>query len=343
MHTTSAIPVSGIAQFSVAAAGTLAYLPGPLKEDNADNSNVLAFFDGKGGVEPLAVPRGLYRGVRVSPDGRTVAYGAGSGKNVDVWIQTLDLKTAARRLTFGGDYNDGPVWSPDGQWIAFQSNREGDLGLFRQRADGSGAAERLTTPQANAEHLALSWSPDGGVLLFAAKGKGTTYDLQMLSLKDRRVSLFSDVTGSIIRTEAAFSPDGRWVVYQRDTTGPRRLFGTIQTFVEPFPPTGAKYLVPVENAGNPFWSRRGDRLYFNTSPTTSVQVDIATTPTVTFSQPRPFSRDGRFEPPAANLRRQIDSLPDGRFLGVKVDDGGTKPEIHVVLNWQQALNAKLAH
>ena len=41
-----------------------------------------------------------------------------------------------RQLTFGGKSRH-PIWSRDGQWVAFQSDREGDLAIFRQRADGS--------------------------------------------------------------------------------------------------------------------------------------------------------------------------------------------------------------
>ena len=52
-----------------------------------------------------------------------------------------------QRLTFGGS-NRYPVWSRDGRWVAFQSDRDGDRAIFRQAADGSGTAERLTKPEA---------------------------------------------------------------------------------------------------------------------------------------------------------------------------------------------------
>ena len=48
-----------------------------------------------------------------------------------------------RRLTFGGN-NRYPIWSPDGQRVAFDSDREGDRAIFWQKADGTDAAERLT-------------------------------------------------------------------------------------------------------------------------------------------------------------------------------------------------------
>ena len=63
-----------------------------------------------------------------------------------VWVYELAGGKSMRQLTVGGKSRH-PIWSRDGQWVAFQSDREGDLGIFRQRADGSGVAERLTKPE----------------------------------------------------------------------------------------------------------------------------------------------------------------------------------------------------
>ena len=160
----------------------------------------------------------------------------------------------------------------------------------------------------------------------------------MLSLKDGQLSPFGGATGSLFGTHATFSPDGRWVVYQR--SGGSAV--DIQVFVEPFPATGAKYLVPVKQAGHPFWSRDGQHLYFNQLAGTSVQVDVQATPSITFSPARPLSRVGRYEPNPISQVRNVDALPDGRLLGVIVGDGTARVEYQVVLNWLPALTAKLA-
>jgi hypothetical protein len=151
------------------------------------------------------------------------------------------------------------------------------------------------------------------------------------------LSPFGGATGSSIGTQASFSPDGRWVVYQRDVGSGAE----IQSFVEPFPATGAKFLVPVKQAGHGFWSRDGKHLYFNQLGGTSVQVDVRTTPTVTFSPPRPLSRVARYEPNPLSQLRNVDALPDGRLLGVIVGDGNARTEFQVVLNWLPSLTAKL--
>jgi Tol biopolymer transport system component len=75
------------------------------------------------------------------------------------------------------DYN--AMFSPDGQWVAFTSERDGSADLYRVRADGSGL-ERLTTDSAYDDQAA--WSPDGSRLTFvSSRGSGTT-DIWTLDL-----------------------------------------------------------------------------------------------------------------------------------------------------------------
>src|SRR5207302_7664062 len=78
---------------------------------------------------------------RVSPQGDRVALQIDVGVN-DIWV--LDLARGVKtRLTFGPIANTFPVWSPDGKWIAYNSNRSGQFGLYRRHSDGSGGEELL--------------------------------------------------------------------------------------------------------------------------------------------------------------------------------------------------------
>ena len=169
------------AQLAVSDNGTLAYVPGPSSPSALRMQVILQ--DRKGVVTPLKLTPGPFQFPRASPDGTQIAYGTDDGKDAAVWIYGLDGTTSPRKLTFEGR-NRYPVWSGDGQWIAFQSDREGDLGLFRQRADGSNAkAERLTRPVADVSHVPDSWSRDGRNLLFTST-KGSETTLQILSLPE---------------------------------------------------------------------------------------------------------------------------------------------------------------
>ena len=118
-------------------------------------------------MAPLKVPPGLYEYPRVSPDGTRLAFGTSDGKEAVVSIYELSGASAVRRLTFGGN-NRFPIWSADGQRVAFQSDREGDPAVFWQPADG-GTAERLTT--ARPGHVAYA-----GVVVSRRRGAAVQRD-----------------------------------------------------------------------------------------------------------------------------------------------------------------------
>jgi Tol biopolymer transport system component len=324
---------TGAAQFSFSSTGALAYVPGPAKLGAAGERD-LALFDRKGAAQPLKLPPDAYSSPRASPDGKAIAFETEDDKEAIVWVYDLGGNSARRRLTFGGK-NRWPIWSPDGQWIAFQSDREGDLAIFRQRADGSGVAERLTKPEAGTSHSPQSWSPDGTTLLLTVQ-KDPQFALWTMTMKDRRMAAFGDVQ-SIIPTEAAFSADGRWIAYQaRASTAEEGG----HVFLQPFPSTGAKYLVP-RAGGHPYWIAKSGELILNTSPSQSSSIAVTTTPRVEFGKPADFSRLPRTETNPSTSRRSADAMPDGEHVigvmptvvvaNVAAAAGGS--QISVVLNW----------
>ena len=168
------------------------------------------------------------------------------------WVYDIGAGGSARRLTFGGR-DRFPVWSSDSQRVSFQSDREGDLGLFWQRADGVGAAERLTTPDKGVAHVAQSASRDGRWLLMDQTADSKT-SLMVFSFKDKSATPFGGVV-STLPTGAIFSPDDRWVAYStRDTPNTSNV-----VFVQPFPATGAKVQVSsnTEDGHHQVWSSDG--------------------------------------------------------------------------------------
>jgi serine/threonine-protein kinase len=326
----------GVAQFSFSTTGSLAYIPGPVVSQGTLTN--LARFDRKGGVEPLKLPLGPYVAPRVSPNGNEIAFERDDEREASIWRYTLAGGRAAQRLTFGGN-NRAPVWSADGEWIVYQSDREGDRAIFRQRADGTGTAERLTTPEAGVTHTPQSSSSDGAHLLFSVQ-KGTESRLWTMSLKDRKMTAYGDMNAR----EAAFSPNGRWIVYQTPVDG-----STNAVFLEPFPRTGSRHQVPLADTvtgGQPFWSPTGDEIIMNTGPFSSTAILVTTKPSVSFGRPEPFSRVGRNDPPPTTDRRNTDMLPDGQHvIGVVAQGsllvGGQTPQIVVVQNWFTELQQRV--
>jgi serine/threonine-protein kinase len=332
---------TGGAQFSASSTGLLAFVPGPV-ESGLTNDNDLAVFDRKGNAQPLRFPPANYLWPRVSPNGKSVAFGIDDTREISVWLYDLAGGTAMRRLTFGGR-NMYPIWSADGEWVAFWSDRDGDRAIFRQRADGSGVAERLTKPEGGSEHVPQAFSPDGAALLYSVSWPRVEDRhgpiLWTLSMKDRSATPFG-VEQSAGLVQGAFSPDGRWVAYQARGAGAPSM----QTFLEPFPRTGAKYLVGA--GGHPYWSPKGDELILNVNAGVSVIVPVKTTPAVTFGQPVPLSRAGRLESSPINNQRGADSLPDGEHIigvasGPPTATADRTSEIVVVLNWFDDVRQKV--
>ena len=317
--------VGGAMQAVISDSGVLAYLAGPSRAGRDD----IWLFDRKGGATPLKLAPGTYFFPRVSPNGKRLAFETHDGRNAVVSVYDLAGGSSPRRVTFGGN-NRLPVWSRDGKRVAFQSDREGDFGIFWQPVDG-GVAERLTQAPKGQVHTPEAWSPTDDVLVYSVTS-GATRSLWLFSLATRKPTPVPEVQASQIPPDAAFSPDGRWLAYQvADATSAE---GT--TYVQPYPLTGMKY--EIARGGRPQWSPDGKELFFIPAPSQFLAVGVRTEPTFSVTPPYSLIRRFGLAPPAAP--RPYDILPDGRFVAVDAaNQSGETPtqQIQVVLNWFEEL------
>ena len=327
---------AGVAQYAVSETGTLAFIAG--QNGGGESLSALALVGLDGRVERLPFPPQSYIHPRVSPDGQRVAVGIEDGQNANVWLYQTAGGGAPRRLTFGG-LNQFPIWSSDGRYIAYQSDREKDFAVFRQLADGSGAAERLTKPEIGDRHEPESWRPDGKALsLNLIKNSDQGVWEAPVDARAGLRPIASDPRA--VEKHSTFSPDGRWIAYMEN---PDRETGV---YVEPYPPTGAKYQVPMTQTRTPAWSADGKRLFFHTTATNQLwMVDVQTEPGVTFGTPVALPIEGTIHP---LQQRNYDVMPDGKRLLVVLpaEDAATSKargtiQIGVVLDWFDDLKARV--
>jgi dipeptidyl aminopeptidase/acylaminoacyl peptidase len=333
--------VTGTAQYDVAANGTLVYLPGPAR---MTRDRAIAVVTREGTPTRYNIPVGPYEQVRASPDGTRLAIGSDDGQEAIVWIYSLESGGALQRLTVTGR-NASPIWSPDGRWLAVQSNREKDQAIYRMRVDGTGV-ERLTRPGAGEIHTPESWSPDGRTIAFSIE-KGGRYVLSQLAVDTRAVTPLGGVD-SAEPTNSLFSPDGKWIAYTIGVPGAAR--GPNRgVYVQPFPPTGAIYQLPQRGLDfHPVWTRDGGEIVWVPSASVAQHavVALSTKGGFTFGSPTAFPArvTGR---QTSGQRRLYDILPDGRLVGaVDPSDplsatGAMYSEIRVVLNWLEELKQRV--
>jgi serine/threonine-protein kinase len=335
---------TGTAQFSFSNSGSLVYIPG-LNVLGPTQINLLVLIDRSGGVSPLNLRPAPYQTARVSPDGKRLAFGTDDGKEAIVWIYDLSSASSVRRLTFEGR-NRFPIWSSDSQRVAFQSDREGDPGIFWQPADGTGTAQRLTKAEEETPHIPESWSPTTDHFLFSVT-KGTSVTLWTFSLQDKKMSPFGGVENSrnvTTPTNAAFSPDGRWVAYTSNENAQ-----TANVYVQPFPATGEKYQIPTDgivNTNSPVWSADGKELFYIPRQGGLAVISVVTEPAFAFGNPVPVRRPAGFSGASPNGQRGFDITRDGKILGVveasqAEQDAPTAPQITVVLNWFEELKQRV--
>lgn len=172
-----------------------------------------------------------------SPNGKTLAYCAKRGDVFNLYAIAADGESAEVRLTFGGGYDDGPDYSPDGKWIYFNSNRTGEWCLWRIPASGSGGPGDPLAQQITSGADGGDWfphpSPDGRWIVFVTFPLGTIGHPPGKDITLRRIPMpdDSDPAGQFVQIETlssffggqgtlnvnSWSPDSRQFAYVRYT------------------------------------------------------------------------------------------------------------------------------
>src|SRR5256714_170464 len=114
----------------------------------------------------------------------------------------------ARNLTRPSNAHErDAVWSPDGKWIAYNSDATGENELYVRSQDGKGEPTQLTSG-ADTYYYAAIWSPDSKKLMWSDRKQR----LRFLDVASKAVTQVAESKEAEIRGYD-WSPDSQWIAY----------------------------------------------------------------------------------------------------------------------------------
>jgi Tol biopolymer transport system component/DNA-binding winged helix-turn-helix (wHTH) protein len=236
-----------------------------------------------------------------SSDGTRIAFASNrSGDAFDIWVAEANGANQTRLTTSSRGGNGSPRWSPDDQWIAYDSwVVDGLLDVYVIRASG-GAPRRLTLDRSN--EAGPTWSRDGRWLYFESDRTGTAQIFKMPSAGGTAVQI---TKGGGFPFPGAESADGRFLYYSQRApqNGVWRvpIDGGLEEPVIPAYPAGPYYRL---------WALVEDGIYY-------LNTENETRPTVNFFRFATHRAERRLElpmSPCGFLGPDLAVSPNGRTL-----------------------------
>lgn len=247
-----------------------------------------------------------------------------------------------RQLTHDPALDYNAVFSPDGSWVVFTSERTGSAELYALNLEGEGEPVRLTYHPAMDD--AASFSPDGRRLAFVSTrdGDADIFTMPFLPMdttaESRAVNLTNRQGGDF---NPAFSPDGSKIAFSRqpcmfDDDDWRCMdlelcvMNTDGSGVQPFPRTRVGVPADIYDMGlfqgSPAWSLDGTAVYYYyqydyyQNPSTEFEEEFTGGPDI-----RRVTLDGKVDELVVTKGYSPAILPDGRIAFVRPHDDDGPP------------------
>ncbi|MEQ1693032.1 MAG: protein kinase, partial [Gemmatimonas sp.] len=326
--------LGGRARVAVASqSGTMAYLAGSTSDDA-----VIVQVDRRGREQVILSAPAPYSVPRLSPDERRILLSMPDAKGYpQVWIHDR-ASTTTRQLTFEGQ-NVRPAWSPTGDRVAFNTNREiGKNYIWIMPADGSTKGERAGEGPEIRGTAPVSWTRDGKWIVTDGEperrdGAGLE-DVFAIPTSGKRTMRAAVATPANEQT-GEVSPDGKWIAYISNSTG------RTQIYVQPFMAPGGPTLISEGLGAEPAWVSNDELVYVNTDIDSMVVARLQFGPTVTVRRStlfdhRPFRSRG------ISIRSYDPTRDGNHFIFARQVRQRSTVEPIVVLNWREEVKRLMA-
>ena len=323
------VGINGNPEFVVGESGTFIY-----REGFIGVAEGAVVWLGRDGSEELLNSElvGSIEAVAISPDGERVAYDHTIADRTDVWVYSLADRTSSR-LTFEGDYNARPSWSPNGRDVGFISTR-GDTrqALYARPWDGSGPPRLIRAPVEQTILWEGDWAPDGRTIVYRQLPRSGVGHLFRTTPYPDSVPV-PILQNDFFNVAVSFSPNGRWLAYQSNETGRDEIW------VRPFPGPGGARLVSTDGGISPIWSHSGREIFYVSADEFFVVATVQTEPEFRVESREQLVSAEAFA--TSRLIQQYDVAPDDqRLLVIRSVEDAASRDI-VVLNFFEEIRERV--
>ena len=191
----------------------------------------------------------------LSADGKLLLYSSFT-PGANIWSIPVPSSgvaslAAATQMTFGSENIEKLAISPDGRWLAFDSDREGQADIWKIPIAG-GPAERVTRSAEN--EFVNDWSPDGRELVIHTTRNGQR-DVLVLSADGTR----TEPVAATPRQEhhAGWGPDGNSIIFDAQPAPGERDQAFVATRAKPGAAWGPPRQITKNGSTDPRWSPDG--------------------------------------------------------------------------------------
>jgi Tol biopolymer transport system component len=298
--------------------------------------------DRDGRREPLTSLTGPFRnGITVSPDGRHLAVNIDGPAGSIAHVIDLDQERLLPVAAAGSQATFDARWMADGRVVYHGV----DAANARFQIAIAGGDQNLndTTSLEALKGMGLTkvhaFTPDGQHMIFHADPPGGVKGIYILGLSGpQRAALIAPAKST---SNPALSPDGRWIAYMKGESGSGYV--VVRRFDPTNPGSVADVPVSEDGARDPFWSADGTELFYisRSGHIMGVRFDPDAEPPV--SEPERLAaagRLGKLRTPGSGSR-EVDVLPDGRFVYVGKPVERMPTHLEVILDWFEALESRV--
>jgi serine/threonine protein kinase len=199
---------------------------------------------------------------RISPDGKRIAFSMGNLLQANIFVMPIE-GGKVEQLTFFDSFNDGPVWSPDGNEIAFGSVQGGGCQVWTVSSDGGSLRPFKKSELSRDVPFGLAWAPCPDILYLRPGNRN--FHLLDPETEEERPLVKDDSSGWMFSPR--YSPDCKKVAILWNRVTPPRPGAWLISLVDSSQMLLASGVIcPME------WSSDGNWIYASKTLDTATEV-----------------------------------------------------------------------